>query len=147
MKTQENTTDTSRLNDVQRFFLYESRFAAAETMARLRGLLAERGIPLFAEFDHAKNAVEAGLKLRPTTVFVFGSPKVGTALMQAEQLIALELPLRIVVWEDEGCHVWLAFKRTVEMAEDYGMASNQTLVGMQGLLEDLVSQAGGSPRD
>ena len=87
-------------------------------MRRLEKELAERKIPVFAKFDHARNAREAGLELRPTTVLVFGSPKVGTGLMQADQSVALELSLRIAIWQDEagstwlGCPVWSGWPPT-----------------------------------
>ena len=128
--------------DDNRLFLYESQFRAEETVKRLESALRERGIPVFAKFDHAQNARQAGLELRPTTVLAFGSPKVGTGLMQLDQSISLELPLRISVWQDEAGSVWLAFQRMTEVAGAYGMESNETLAGMQALLETLVREAG-----
>ena len=104
--------------------------------------LTARSIPLFAKFDHAQNAREAGLELRPTTVLVFGSPKVGTGLMQADQSISLELPLRISVWEDEAGSTWLAFPRIALMADAYGLAGHPVIEKMQKLLEELVRKAG-----
>ena len=73
----------------------EGQFSADETAERLEKRLKALDIPVFAKFDHAKNAAEAGLELRPTTVLVFGAPKVGTGLMQADQSIALNSPLRL----------------------------------------------------
>ncbi len=75
--------------DDNRLYLYEGQFPAVKTVERLEAELARRRIPLFAKFDHAQNAREAGLELRPTTVLVFGSPKVGTGLMQLDQSISL----------------------------------------------------------
>ena len=128
--------------DDNRLFLYESQFSAAKTVQRLEAELSRRGIPLFAEFDHAENARQAGLELRPTTVLVFGSPEVGTGLMQQDQSISLELPLRISVWEDETGSTWLAFARTENTADVYGLAGDPTLAAMQKLLESLVVRAG-----
>ena len=128
--------------DDNRLFLYESQFPAEKTVQRLEAELQRRGIPLFARFDHAENARQAGLALRPTTVLVFGSPKVGTGLMQLDQSISLELPLRISVWEDEAGSTWLAFVRTEATAEAYGLSGNPTLAAMQKLLESLVIRAG-----
>jgi len=128
--------------DDNRLFLYESQFSAEKTVQRLEAELGRRGIPIFAVFDHAENARQAGLALRPTTVLVFGSPKVGTGLMQLDQSISLELPLRISVWEDEAGSAWLAFVRTEVTAEAYGLAGNPTLAAMQRLLEGLVAGAG-----
>jgi len=128
--------------DDNRLFLYESQFSAEKTVRRLEEELGRRGIPVFAKFDHAENARQAGLALRPTTVLAFGSPKVGTGLMQLDQSISLELPLRVSVWEDEAGSTWLAFPRTEGVAEAYGLEGNQTLSGMQKLLEAVVRAAG-----
>ena len=128
--------------DDNRLYLYESQFPSDETVRRLEETLAGRGIPVFAKFDHAENARGAGLTLRPTTVVVFGSPKVGTGLMQLDQSIALELPLRIAVWQDEAGSTWLAFPRMQELAQAHGLEGNSTLAAMESLLEELVRRAG-----
>ena len=128
--------------DDNKLFLLEGQFPVADTVARLEAELRRRDIPLFAKFDHAKNAVEAGLELRPTTVLVFGSPKVGTGLMQADQSISLELPLRVAVWEDEAGSTWLAFPHLGRMAAEYGLESHPALPKMEALLEELVRRAG-----
>lgn len=128
--------------DDNKLYLFEGQFPVDTTVARLKEELKTRGIPLFAEFDHAENAREAGLELRPTTVLVFGSPKVGTGLMQADQSISLELPLRISVWEDEAGSTWLAFPRVASMAADYGLDTHPVIANMQKLLETLVIKAG-----
>mgnify|MGYP003821141741 CR=1 FL=1 len=128
--------------DDNRLYLYESQFSAAKTVRRLEDELKRRGIPLFASFDHAENARRAGLELRPTTVLVFGSPKVGTGLMQLDQSISLELPLKISVWEDEAGSTWLAFPRMDTVGAAYGMEGYVTLAAMQSLLEGLVRSAG-----
>ncbi|WP_400205762.1 serine hydrolase [Candidatus Methanomassiliicoccus intestinalis] len=123
-------------------FLYEGQFPAAETVKRLEDELKRRNIPLFAKFDHAENARQAGLELRPTTVVVFGSPSVGTALMQADQSVSLELPLKIAVWEDEAGSTWLAFPWLSKLAGEYSLTDSSVINKMQYLLEDLVRRAG-----
>ncbi len=128
--------------DDNKLFLYESQFPAAKTITRLEEALNKKGIPLFAKFDHSDNAKQAGLELRPTTVLVFGSPKVGTGLMQIDQSFSLELPLRIAIWEDESGSTWLAFPRLGLVAEAYGLQDNKTIAAMEALLEKLVEQAG-----
>ena len=128
--------------DDNRLFLMESQYPAADTVSRLEEALREREIPLFAKFDHAKNAKEVGLELRPTTVLVFGSPKVGTGLMQADQSISLELPLRISVWEDGDGSTWLAFPRMKQVAEEYGLGKLPVVDKMEKLMEELAGTAG-----
>ena len=127
--------------DDNRLYLTEGQLPVAETVARLERELKKRGIPLFGKFDHAENARKAGLSLRPTTVLVFGSPKVGTGLMQEDQSISLELPLRISVWEDEAGSTWLAFPRIAKTADEYGLAHHPVIPKMQALMESLVQKA------
>ena len=79
-----------------------SAHSAAETVERLKELLAQKGIQLFAHIDHAAEAKKVGLRLRPTQVLIFGNPQAGTPLMQSQQTIGLDLPLRALVWEDEA---------------------------------------------
>jgi uncharacterized protein (DUF302 family) len=73
-----------------------------ETVARLQQVVAERGLKLFAVFDHSGEAEAAGLALRETKVIVFGSPAAGTPVMQAHPLAALDLPLKVLVWDNDG---------------------------------------------
>ena len=128
--------------DDNKLYLFEGQLPVEDTVKRLETVLREKGIPVFAKFDHAKNAKEAGLTLRPTTVVVFGAPKVGTVLMQEDQSIALELPLKISVWEDEAGSTWLAFPRMKRVAAEYGMQEHPVIHKMQELMEELVRRAG-----
>lgn len=123
-------------------FLYEGQPSAEDSVARLEKELRERGIPLFAKYDHRKNAAEAGMELRPTTVLVFGSPKVGTNLMLADQSISVELPLRISIWEDESGSVWLAFPKMSRLTSPYGLEDHPVTAKIEALLEELVIRAG-----
>jgi uncharacterized protein (DUF302 family) len=79
-----------------------SRFGPTETARRLIAAVGARGLTVFARVDHAAGAAAAGLALRPTELIVFGSARGGTPLMQASQLLGLELPLRALVWLDEA---------------------------------------------
>lgn len=124
--------------------LTEGHLPADETVRRLKDGLAARAIPVFATFDHAKNAAEAGLELRPTAVVVFGAPAVGTALMQANQRIAHELPLRITVWEDEAGRTQIAFPNMEALAAQYGLDDLPAIPKMQALLEALAKEAAGN---
>ena len=90
---------------------------AASTVERLKALLAQKGIELFAHVDHAAGAEKVGLSLRPTQVLIFGSPKAGTPLMQSRQSVGLDLPLRVLVWEDEEGKPWLTYRRVEELAQ------------------------------
>jgi uncharacterized protein (DUF302 family) len=91
-----------------------SAHGTIETVERLKSLLAQKGIQVFAHIDHAAAAQEVGLPLRPTQVLIFGNPQAGTPLMQSQQTVGLDLPLRMLVWQDEAGQVWLTY-RTVEL--------------------------------
>lgn len=129
---------TSMKKYENQLYTYESQFSVPETMARLEETLKTMGIPVFAKFDHGKNAEEVGLQLRPNQVIVFGSPKVGTKLMQDNPSISIELPLKISVWEDENGSVWAAFPQMKVMAAKYGLEGEPVIGKMQELLEKIV---------
>ena len=99
--------------------------------------------PVFAKFDHGQNAAGAGLFLRPTTVLVFGSPQVGTGLMEEDQSVSLELPLRISVWEDEaGRRMGWPSPAWDKVFGEYGLENHPAVPKMQNLLEQLVHIGG-----
>lgn len=99
-----------------------SAHSANETVERLKSLLAQRGIQVFADIDHAAGAEKVGLSLRPTRVLIFGNPLAGTPLMQSRQTIGLDLPLRALVWEDESGKVWLTYRRPEFLASRHHVA-------------------------
>lgn len=128
--------------DDNNLFVYESLYSVDETINRIEKQLKDLNIPVFARFDHGKNAEEVQLDLRPTQVIVFGAPAVGTKLMQAHQSIAIELPLRIAVWEDANHSVWAAFPQMDLLAKEYNLQNNPIIGKMQTLLQNLVIKAG-----
>jgi uncharacterized protein (DUF302 family) len=79
-----------------------SPMSVADTVARFSDVLAANGVKLFAVIDHSGEAEKAGLELRDTKVVIFGAPKAGTPVMQAVPVAALDLPLKVLVWDDEG---------------------------------------------
>jgi uncharacterized protein (DUF302 family) len=118
-----------------------SRYDHAETVRRLLTAIERRRLTVFARIDHAAAAREAGLELAPEEVFVFGNPKAGTALMQTDPRIGIELPLRILAWEDQDGAL-LGYDDPPEFAERYSVARHApTLQAMAGLLADLITEA------
>ena len=85
-----------------------SRHSVDETVERLRGILEVKGVKLFAVVDHSGEAEKAGMKMPPTKLLIFGNPRAGTPIMLAAPSIALDLPLKILVWEDGDGKVWLS---------------------------------------
>ncbi|MGH2517285.1 MAG: DUF302 domain-containing protein, partial [Ktedonobacterales bacterium] len=94
----------------------ESPYAIAEMIERLTRLIGERGLTLFAHIDHSGEAARAGLTMQPAHVLIFGAPKGGTPLMVAAPLLALDLPLKVLVWQDGDGHVWVSYNSAAYLA-------------------------------
>ena len=109
-------------------------------MARLEAELARRQVPVFARFDHDANARQVGMTLRPTRVVVFGNPKVGTKLMQDSQPVALDLPLKVSIWEDERQRVWVGYQGMAAMAAEFAVKDKATVGAMQTFLDGLIAR-------
>ncbi len=86
-----------------------SHHSVDDTVQKLEEILRAKEVKLFALIDHSGEAEKAGMKMRPTKLLIFGNPKAGTPLMIASPSIAIDLPLKILVWEDAGGKVWLSF--------------------------------------
>jgi uncharacterized protein (DUF302 family) len=105
-----------------------SAHGVSATIERLRSLLEQKKIQTFALIDHAAAAKQVGLSLRPTQVLIFGNPQAGTPLMQSQQTIGLDLPLRVLVWEDEAGKVWLTYRRLELLAQRHQIADRDEAV-------------------
>jgi uncharacterized protein (DUF302 family) len=95
--------------------------SATATAERLQATIQERGLMLFARIDFSGDAQRAGLTLPFSQLFVFGNPRAGTPLMQCVPTAALDLPLKLLVWEDTGGHAWLSFNATEYLRERHGL--------------------------
>jgi uncharacterized protein (DUF302 family) len=119
-----------------------SEHDVTKTVDRLKAVLIQKGIELFAHIDHAAAAKKVGLALRPTQVLIFGNPKAGTPLMQSRQTIGLDLPLRILVWEDEAGKVWLTYRRVASLAQQYHLnGQDETVKTLDDGLAELARAA------
>jgi uncharacterized protein (DUF302 family) len=87
----------------------ESRHSVEATLEKLTNILGAQGVKIFALIDHSGEAEKAGIRMRNTKLLIFGNPKAGTPLMLAAPTAALDLPLKILVWEDAGGKVWLTY--------------------------------------
>jgi uncharacterized protein (DUF302 family) len=115
-----------------------SRNSVAETTDRFTALLKARGILLFALIDHSGEAEKAGLKMPPTKLLIFGNPKGGTPVMLAAPTIAIDLPLRVLVWEDSGGKTWITFNEASYLQERHNVPAE--LVKNIAVVEALVDQ-------
>lgn len=89
----------------------KSPYSVSTTIDRLENVLKTRGMTIFKRISHSDNAEKVGLDLRPTELLVFGNPKLGTLLMQCQQLSAIDLPMKGLAYEDEQGQVWLAYNK------------------------------------
>jgi uncharacterized protein (DUF302 family) len=118
-----------------------SRFGPKDTINRLEAEVNAKGMKVFARIDHAAEAAQAGLTLRPTEVIIFGSPKGGTPLMQSAQTIAIDLPLRVLVWQDASDRTWLSYYDVNWLAGRHGVQSDvQANVSRIALLLEAVAK-------
>lgn len=124
--------------DDNQLYLLEGQLSVERTVEKIEKELQRREIPLFAKFDHAKNASDVKMELNPTTVLVFGAPNVGTKLIQIDQSIALQLPLKIAVWQDDQGSTWLAFEKVAKMAKHHNLEDHLIVLKMEKLLKDIV---------
>jgi uncharacterized protein (DUF302 family) len=99
----------------------KSSYGPEETMNRLEAEVRSRGMTVFAHIDHAAGAAAVGLPLRPTELLIFGDARAGTALMQSSQAIGIDLPLKVLVWQDASGIAWLSYQDPVFLAQRHGL--------------------------
>jgi uncharacterized protein (DUF302 family) len=124
----------------------ESHFGPKDTLDRLEADVKAKGLTVFARIDHAAGATAVGLSLLPTAVLIFGNAKGGTPLMQSNQLIGIELPLKVLVWQDTSGKTWLSYVDPTDLAKRYGLpAETSTAVSnLAGALRALTAKAAGA---
>jgi uncharacterized protein (DUF302 family) len=98
-----------------------SSHSVNETVEKLKGILQAKGVMLFALVDHSGEAAKAGLKMPPTKLLIFGSPKAGTPLMLAAPSVAIDLPLKILVSEDTSGKVWVSYNSPAYLGERHNL--------------------------
>jgi uncharacterized protein (DUF302 family) len=101
-----------------------SNHSVDQTVDKLKGILQSKGITLFAVIDHSGEAAKVGIKMPPTKLLIFGNPKGGTPPMLAAPSIALDLPLKILVWEDSQGKVWLSYNSPEYLKERHNLPQN-----------------------
>src|SRR6202049_1092661 len=119
-----------------------SSFGPQDTMNRLEAAVKAKGMMVFARIDHAAGASQAGLSLRPTEVLIFGNAKAGTPLMQSVQTIAIDLPLKALVWQDASGDTWLSYNDPAWLAQRHELgAETEVTAGMLTAALDAVATA------
>jgi uncharacterized protein (DUF302 family) len=102
-----------------------SSFVPKETMARLVAEISAKGMSVFARIDHGAGAAEAGLELSPTELIIFGNARGGTPLMQAAQTVGIDLPLKMLVWQDSAHKTWLSYNEPGWIAQRHGVNESE----------------------
>ena len=131
--------------NVEGLITIRSSFGHGETLARLEAAIRANGLRIVAGVDHAIAAFEAGLSLDPTTVLMVGDGACQAALMKALRLIALELPFRVLVWQDAG-ETWLSYVDFRWLAQRYGAGPEEvSLVTDMAVMIDGIARKAGLP--
>ena len=120
-----------------------SNHPVRETMDRLEAVLREKGVTIFARIDHAAGAAAVDMPLRPTELVIFGNPRAGTPLMQARQSIGIDLPLKMLGWQDGAGKVWLVYNDPAWLARRHGLGgeAEAAVAGLAKALEMLAAGA------
>jgi uncharacterized protein (DUF302 family) len=116
-----------------------SHHSVGETVEKLKGILQSKDVTLFAMVDHSGEAKKVGMKMRPTKLLIFGSPKAGTPLMQATPSIAIDLPLKILIWEDGQGRVWVSYNSPAYLQQRHGIPPK--LMQNIAVIETLAAKA------
>ncbi len=117
-----------------------------ETMSQLEAAAKAKGLTIFAHVDHAAGAAAIGMPLRPTDLLIFGNAKGGTPLMQSAQTIGIDLPLKVLVWQDASGDTWLSYNDPAWFAKRHGLAreADATVAALAAALAALAKAAAGS---
>jgi uncharacterized protein (DUF302 family) len=110
-----------------------------QTVSRLKAILQERGITLFALIDHSGEAEMAGMKMLPTKLLIFGNPKGGTPLMLAAPRVAIDLPLKILIWEDTQGKTWVSYNSPEYLQQRHGISAE--LIKNIAVVETVAAKA------
>ena len=109
-------------------------------MNRLEAEIRAHGMKVFDRIDHAAGATEAGLELRPTELIIFGNARGGTPLMQSIQTVGIDLPLKVLVWEDASGTTWLSYSEPGWIAQRHGVANAEPVVSKMSVALSAMSR-------
>jgi uncharacterized protein (DUF302 family) len=124
-----------------------SSYGPKETMDRLEAAVKAKDLTVFARVDHAAGAAEVGLSLRPTELLIFGNARGGTPLMQSNQTVGIDLPLKVLVWQDASGDTWLSYNEPSWIAKRHGLGheADATVNAMSAALDAIARAATTSP--
>ena len=116
--------------------------SVAVTIDRLEAILKSKGITIVKRWSHSDGAAKVGMQLRPTELLIFGNPKMGTQFFTSNQVSGLDLPMKVLAWEDEQGKVWIAYNDPAYIADRHGIADRPAVVQkMTGALKKFTDHA------
>lgn len=122
--------------------MVQSTMSATETYAKIKSAIEEKGLNIMAEINHAKAASNVGMMLRPTQLIIFGNPEVGTQFMQKNQMMGVDLPMKMLVWEDADGMTWIGYYQATELVDVYDIDDLDDLAEMvNGILSGIITDA------
>ena len=121
-----------------------SFYSVEETANRLESLIKQSSLTLFARIDHQAGADSVGKKLRPTQLFIFGNPQVGTPLMQCNQIVGIDLPQKMLIWQDRSKGVWIGYNNPSYLLNRHNLTDCQQIIKkIEKALSSLANSAAG----
>jgi len=129
------------ISQMEKFMIKkQSEFNVIVTLDRLETLLNEKGINPVTRVDHAAAAKLVGMELRPTQVLLFGNPKLGTPLMQRDQMVGLDLPMRVLAWEAEDGLTWLGYHSPSSIVDSFNLRNVADEIDMMTSALDALTE-------
>jgi uncharacterized protein (DUF302 family) len=120
----------------------KSPYTVDETLDRFEAAVTNKGMTIFTRIDHAAGAAKVGKELPPTVVLIFGNPNIGTLLMQSKQTAAIDLPLKLLAWEDDGGQVWIAYNDPGYLVKRHAITDRDPVVEkMRKAMSDFTAAA------
>ena len=124
-----NSSDATPNEAPDSLMTIPSAFSVEETANKLSTVIKSKGLTEFARINHADNAAKADLSLRPTELIIFGNPIVGTPLMQCAQTMAIDLPQKMLIWQDEADKVWLSYNNPEYLKQRHSIEGCDEVLG------------------
>ena len=133
---------TNNVSANDNLFSVKSNHSVEQTADRFEAIVKEKGLTFFTRIDHAKNASNVDLELRPTQLILFGNPNVGTKLMQCAPTTAIDLPQKALFWEDDEGTVWMSYTKPMAMKAEHSVEGCDPIFEkITGLLANLAAAA------
>jgi uncharacterized protein (DUF302 family) len=133
-------TASDSLGIIEGLTSIRSSFGPKETMDRLEAEIRAQRMTVFARIDHAAGAAEVGLTLRPTELIIFGNARGGTPLMQSVQTVGIDLPLKVLVWEDAAGKAWISYNEPGWIARRHGVRNAEQVVSKMGAVLSAIAR-------